>query len=76
MEDATQNDVVSFGITGSSTRYGIQMFIMPSTSPILIWIVMSTTISLGGTIWANCGFVSIVSKFGRNSTTLLHASRK
>ena len=35
-DEATQKVVVSLDITGSSTRYGMQIFIIPSTSPTFI----------------------------------------
>ena len=54
----------------------MQKFIIPSTSPTFVSRVTRTTISEGGTIWANCGLVSICPSRGRRSMTVAHASRR
>ena len=67
--------VFNLSITGSKVRYGRQIFIRPSTSPIFTLIVIIAIISLGEIIWANCEFVSIRSSLGCKSTTFSHGSR-
>ena len=56
--------VFSLSITSSSVRYGRQIFIKPSTPPILMLTVTIAIISVGEMICANCGFVSIRSRYG------------
>ena len=54
----------------------MQKFVIPSTSPTFVSSVMSTTMSLGGTICANWGLVSMLPSLGLRSMTFDQASRR
>ncbi len=66
--------VFSLSMTSSKVKNGRQIFMKPSTSPILISSVTMATMSLGAMTCANCEFVSSRLSTGDISITFFHGS--